>query len=135
MEVIGKEEKQGLGNAYMSVATGPGFIVLTVASNFRPDVFPLSPATLNKKKDLPKVKASDFVTLSSPAFDAAYKMADGYAAGLAVRITQIHNSVRHSYRFGQLLIPHSRFWPSAAGTERSPELTIEEREGLYGRSD
>jgi hypothetical protein len=99
--VIGKEEKAREGeNAYISVATGPGFIVFTVASNFRPGVFLFSPGQLNKleKKGLPKVKDNDFVTLSSPAFDAAYRMADGYAASLVVRTTHNHGVIRHAYR-------------------------------------
>lgn len=34
------------------------------------------------------MKANDFVTLSNAAFDAAYRIADGYAEFLAVRIAE-----------------------------------------------
>ena len=64
----------------MSVATGPGFIALTVASNSRPGEYLLVLTALILWDDnLPNVNANDFVILSSAAFDAAYNKADGYA--------------------------------------------------------
>jgi hypothetical protein len=53
-----------------------------------------------RRKSLPKVKANDFVTLSNAAFVAAYRIADGYAAFLAVRTAE--NDIlftSHAYQF------------------------------------